>query len=443
MNLRRLAVLTLAVLPLATSVDAAAIVADHTRTDISGLSNATVASAAALRVHLRRASVGGNISSGLDTLHTQNSRYDRSKWVFGDRGNPGWQAKVDEFVTFVNASQSSYDVLSMKFCFIDPDATFSYYRDAMLGREAAYPTKKFVWWTIPIETSGNADRQSFNDQVRAYATANSKILFDIADIESHNALGQKLTDGDGLELMRDEWTDDGGHLASDGATRVASAWWWLMTQIATPPPPTFAVTAISPVSGPITGGTAVTVTGAAFVSGATLSIGGVAASGVTVTNATTIIGTTGAHASGLADVTVTLPDTRSATLPAAFFYASPSSSTQFYGVSPCRLVDTRATSALSANERRVLTVVGSCAIPAGAKAVALNLTVAAPGAAGFLRLSPGNGLTGTSALNFSKGQVRANSSVVQLATDGAGTIAVTNVSSGATHVILDASGYFQ
>ncbi len=252
MRLRPTAAVSLLFLAGASFAQAQAIVADHTRTNLAALSDASVANAAALRVHLRRASVGGNISGGLDTLRSQNAKYDRSKWVFGDRGNPGWQAKVDDFVTFTTANQASYDVLSMKFCYIDPDASFAYYREpARWHSKRRIPTKRIVWWTIPIETSGNTTRQSFNDQVRAYALANGKLLFDIADIETYNAANQKLTDSSGRELMRAEWTSDGGHLNSAGSVRVASAWWWLMAQIATPVAPTLAVTAISPVSGSV------------------------------------------------------------------------------------------------------------------------------------------------------------------------------------------------
>ena len=210
----------------------AAIVADHNSVDASAIPDSAVAAAANLRVHLRRASVGGNISDGLDALKSANARYDRSRWVFYDRGNPGWQAKVDEFKTFVAANAASYDVLSMKFCFIDPDASFTYYRDALLGLEAAYPGKIFVWWTIPLQTSGNAARQSFNDQVRAYAKANNKPLFDIADIEAYDAAGSHVVDTGGIELQAAGWSSDGGHLNSTGGQRVASGWWWIMARLA-------------------------------------------------------------------------------------------------------------------------------------------------------------------------------------------------------------------
>ena len=54
----------------------------------------------------------------------------------------------------------------------------------------------------------------------------------------------------------------------------------------TNPPPT--VSAISPTSGTTAGGTAVTITGTGFLSGATVSFGGTAATGVTVASSTSI-----------------------------------------------------------------------------------------------------------------------------------------------------------
>ncbi len=210
---------------------AQAIVAGHAQTNLAAIPDVAISTAAGLRLLVRHASVGGNISSGLDTLHSQASKYDRSRWSFQNRGNPGWKAKVDDFVAQAALQASSFDVLTMKFCYIDPDASFTYYRDALLGLEATYPTKEFVWWTIPIETSANAARQAFNDEVRAYALANGKLLFDIADVECHDSSGQKRTDANGRELMVDAWTSDGGHLNDAGATRVASALWWLMARI--------------------------------------------------------------------------------------------------------------------------------------------------------------------------------------------------------------------
>jgi len=86
-------------------------------------------------------------------------------------------------------------------------------------------------------------------------------------------------------------------------------------------PPT--VTNVVPDSGTTAGGTSVTISGTNFVSGATVSFGGTAATGVTVVNATTITADTPARAAGAVDVEVTNSDGQSGSLPNGFTYTSP------------------------------------------------------------------------------------------------------------------------
>ena len=81
------------------------------------------------------------------------------------------------------------------------------------------------------------------------------------------------------------------------------------------------VLSIAPTSGPTGGGTAVTINGANFAAGATVTIGGVAATGVSFVSSTRLQATTGARAAGAADVTVTV-DGRSSTLASAFTYVT-------------------------------------------------------------------------------------------------------------------------
>jgi len=83
------------------------------------------------------------------------------------------------------------------------------------------------------------------------------------------------------------------------------------------------VSSISPSSGPNTGGTAVTITGTGFVAGATVTIGGVAATGVNVASSTSITATTAAATAGPANVVVTNPDTLASTLVNGFTYLGP------------------------------------------------------------------------------------------------------------------------
>jgi hypothetical protein len=107
----------------------------------------------------------------------------------------------------------------------------------------------------------------------------------------------------------------------------------------TAPAPT--VTNVAPASGSTAGGTAVTITGTDFVSGATVTFGGTAATGVTVVNATTITATTPVHAAGAVDVTVTNPDTKSGTFIDGYTYVPPPTVTS---VAPASGPDTGGTS---------------------------------------------------------------------------------------------------
>jgi hypothetical protein len=86
------------------------------------------------------------------------------------------------------------------------------------------------------------------------------------------------------------------------------------------PAPT--VVSISPTTGSQYGGTSVTITGTNFVAGATVALGGVAATGVTVVSSTSITATTGARHPGGSDVVITNPDTQSGTLVSGYRYTS-------------------------------------------------------------------------------------------------------------------------
>ncbi len=82
------------------------------------------------------------------------------------------------------------------------------------------------------------------------------------------------------------------------------------------------VTAISPAVGPTGGGTSVTITGTNFPALSTVTVGGVAATGVTIVNATTITATTPSGSVGAADVTVTTPTNIPGTLSSGYTYTA-------------------------------------------------------------------------------------------------------------------------
>lgn len=212
----------------------------------------------------------------------------------------------------------------------------------------------------------------------------------------------------------------------------------------TPSGPAVTVTGINPNTGPA-GGTPVTITGTNFQSGATVSIGGVAATGVAFINSATLDAVTGAHATGIVDVVVTNPNSQSGTLADGFAYGG----SGFYTVPACRVLDTRNSSgplggpALSAGAVRTFVIAGQCGIPSSARSVSVNATVTGPTSGGFLTIYPaGSPVPPTSTINFAAGQTRANNAVLALGPAGDIT-AASGQPSGTVHFILDVTGFFQ
>lgn len=121
----------------------------------------------------------------------------------------------------------------------------------------------------------------------------------------------------------------------------------------------------------------------------------------------------------------------------------------FYTLTPCRLLDTRNAAGAWGGPallpgQRVFQATGQCGIPAGAKAISVNLTVINPPVGGVLTLFPGNAaLPNASSLNFKPGSTRANNSIVMLASSGSGAFAIHNSASAPVHIAVDVSGYFQ
>jgi hypothetical protein len=80
---------------------------------------------------------------------------------------------------------------------------------------------------------------------------------------------------------------------------------------------------VSPKFGDIAGGTSVTINGSGFVSGSTVTIGGVACTSVVFVSAYKLTCTTGARASGLVNAVVTLPNSVFGTGRGLYTYVGP------------------------------------------------------------------------------------------------------------------------
>jgi hypothetical protein len=115
----------------------------------------------------------------------------------------------------------------------------------------------------------------------------------------------------------------------------------------------------------------------------------------------------------------------------------------FFTVTPCRVVDTRSGAPVAAGfDRTFVMVGGTCAVPATAKAVSLNVAVTDATAGGNVRLFPtGAAVPVISTINYSAGQTRTNNVVVSLSALGELTARCAPI--GSTHLILDVNGYFE
>jgi len=244
--------------------------------DFDHIPDSYISAAIDLRVLFRHASVGGNISDGLDCLMNNfdtrpshcdrdlapgeifyDPKYDRSNWRFDFHNeanpNPGWWNKEIYFINRVDnlGPGEPYNVVGFKFGYVDattgsniadkffeddPNDGFPSVED-LEQMEVNHPDKIHMWWTMGLARAvGTIESESFNQQMRAYAATNGKILLDIADVESHQPDGSPCFDnrGDGIEAICEDYTDEvnGGHLNARGKQRMAKAIWVLMASIA-------------------------------------------------------------------------------------------------------------------------------------------------------------------------------------------------------------------
>jgi len=142
--------------------------------------------------------------------------------------------------------------------------------------------------------------------VRMYSVANAFATAIVANTAPTAAITYKLPPTDGLP---------GQVLATDGSGNL----YWRSVA----PPAAPSITSVSPNSGPTSGGTAIAITGANFQNGAAVTVGGIAATGVSFVGPTQLNATTPAGTAGAKNIVVTNPDGQSATFANGFAYAAP------------------------------------------------------------------------------------------------------------------------
>ena len=254
------------------------LVIDHTSVaDFERIPDETIRAASQLHMLLRHASIGKNLDEGLNCLANSfpenrpnfcdqgvppeqvvyDPKYNRSNWTFEPHNlpnpNPGWWKKITNFADRIDAYNGDvpFEVVSYTVDYLDvqegsnlDEVFFQGQRNGnlpnvqdLVALEAAHPDLTVIWWTSNLaRVIGSPDSETFNQQMRDFAWANGKVLFDMADIEFHAPDGTPCVDsqGRGLPAICQDYTSEkvGGHLNALGTQRVAKALWVLMARLA-------------------------------------------------------------------------------------------------------------------------------------------------------------------------------------------------------------------
>jgi hypothetical protein len=201
------------------------------------------------------------------------------------------------------------------------------------NRTAAYPDVRVLEYmgvdpTGPLDVTAAAagNSRNGNSGPAATTTLNELIFGAGMTFDVYSAAGSGFTKR--VITKFGDITEDATLLSTGTYSATAplrSSAPWVMQMVAfrgssgSNPAPT--VSTISPNTGTASGGTPVTITGTGFLAGAAVSLGGTAATGVTVASSTSITATTPAHAAGAVNVVVTNSDNQSGTLSSGYTYS--------------------------------------------------------------------------------------------------------------------------
>jgi PKD repeat protein len=188
------------------------IIIDHSSTHLDEIPLSAIQDAkSSLHIAYGHTSHGSQIITGMNGLVTfENAPYGGSTYTWNsggsggaldlrdtpfsgasDLGNPDYTSWAAATRTYLNA-HPDVNVIMWSWCgqADTSEANINTYLDLMNQLEADYPDVQFVYMTghlVGTGESGNLNQR--NEQIRAYARANNKILYDFADIESFDPDG--------------------------------------------------------------------------------------------------------------------------------------------------------------------------------------------------------------------------------------------------------------
>lgn len=243
-----------------------AVIIDHTCTSLGGVPQSYTDQAKAMyRVWYGHTSHGSQITTGMENVRDRyGAAYDFNpagsggalayEEVYGDLGYDGsldWMYMTREQL---NRPDNDRNVVMWSWCggmSEMSEAGLTIYTNAMADLERDYPGVLFIYMTGHLDGSGESGNLNVrNNQLRAYCTAQNKILFDFADIESYDPDGDYFLNrgaDDGCNYNGGNWAEEwcsehpGSELCQEcecehshplNCNLKGRAFWWMMARLA-------------------------------------------------------------------------------------------------------------------------------------------------------------------------------------------------------------------
>ncbi len=188
---------------------------------------------------------GSQVITGLGMLYSENSDYLRPSFheVADDLGTLGDTTWVAGTRNYLN-THSEINAVMWSWCggvSTNNTAGINVYLNKIDELEEDYPDVIFIYMTGHLDGTGtDGNLYAMNNLIRQYCSANDKILFDFADIESYNPDGTFYPDASDACEWCSTWC--GSHTCPSCASCAHShcfncylkgkAWWWMMAKVA-------------------------------------------------------------------------------------------------------------------------------------------------------------------------------------------------------------------
>jgi len=239
-----------------------AIIIDHRHTDINKVPATWIIRAKEqLRLSYGHTSHGSQLVSGMSVLAIGNSLYAYNTdgavqagvlsladtTPTGDLGNPDRVTWASLTRTYLDGTGKNRNAVMWSWCgqvSWATDADIDTYLGLMSQLERDYPNVRFIYMTGHLDGTGETGNLRIrNKQIRDYAVANNKVLFDFADIESYDPAGNYYPDESDACNWCATWCNahpadcatlpgSCAHSHPFNCWRKGQAFWWMMARLA-------------------------------------------------------------------------------------------------------------------------------------------------------------------------------------------------------------------